>query len=302
MANTFLKPTVIARAALGLLMRDIVLPALVWRDPEKEFAGKIGDTVTVRLPARATARTRNLRDHATPITVDDLTETAIPVALTTDVYHAAAVNDEELTLDIDDFGERVLMPQVKAVGEGLENMLATAMTGAAYPTTLAVGAADFYDIAVDSRTALNKALVPTTERFMVLGADLEAKALKSPKLTDTDKSGSDSALREARLGRIGGFETYLSMAIPANVGFAFHRTAYVLANRAPQVPQGATAGGAETYKGFSLRWIRDYDAPFMRDRSVVNSYVGAGIVADGPDGADAGTAPDFVRAVKITLV
>jgi hypothetical protein len=80
-ANAFLKPQVIARAALGLLMREIVLPALVWRDPEPEFAGKIGDTVTVRLPARATARTRNLRDHSVPITVDDLNETAIAVSL-----------------------------------------------------------------------------------------------------------------------------------------------------------------------------------------------------------------------------
>jgi hypothetical protein len=198
-------------------------------------------------------------------------------------------------------GEQVLMPQVKAVAEGLEGMLATAMTGAAYPTSIAVGAIDFYDIAVDARTALNKALVPTTDRFLVLGADLEAKALKSAKLTDVDKSGSDSALRDTRLGRIGGFETYLSMAIPPTVGFAFHRTAYVLANRAPVVPQGATAGGSESYKGFSMRWIRDYDAPCMRGRSVVNSDAGAGIVADGPDGADAGVAPDFVRAVKLTL-
>lgn len=301
MANAFLKPAVIARAALGLLMREIVLPGLVWRDPEAEFAGKIGDTVTVRLPARATARTRNLRDHTNPITVDDLNETAIPVALAKDVYHAASITDEELTLDITDFGAQVLGPQVRAVAEGMENQLAATMTGAAYATSLALGGADAYDLAVDARTALTKALVPTTDRFIVLGADLEAKFLKSTKLSDVDRSGSESALREARLGRIAGFDTYLSMAIPPNIGFAFHRTAYTLVTRAPIVPQGATAGGSQSYAGFSIRWLRDYDAPFLRDRSVVNAYTGTAVVADGPDGPDTDTAPDFVRAVKLTL-
>lgn len=301
MANVFLKPQTIARAALGLLMREIMLPGLVWRDFEREFSGKIGDTVTVRIPARATARTRALRDHSTPITVDDLSESSLPVKLTTDVYHAASVTDDELTLDIEDFGAQVLMPQVKGVAEGLENLLASTMIAASYANSLALGAGSAYTLAVSARNALNKAFVPTGDRYMVLGADLESAFLNDPKLSDVDKSGQTSALREARLGRIAGFETFLSMAIPAGTGFAFHRSAYILANRAPVVPQGAVSGGSESYGGFALRWLRDYDAPYLRDRSVVNSYIGATVVADGPDGADPGTDPDVVRAVKLTL-
>jgi hypothetical protein len=49
-ANTFLKPTVIARTALGLLERELVLPSLVWRDAVADFAGAQGDTVTIRVP------------------------------------------------------------------------------------------------------------------------------------------------------------------------------------------------------------------------------------------------------------
>ncbi|MEV6601470.1 hypothetical protein AB0M36_32145 [Actinoplanes sp. NPDC051346] len=49
-----------------------------------------------------------------------------------------------------------------------------------------------------------------------------------------------------------------------------------------------------------MRWIRDYGAPNLRDRSVVNCYIGTGIITD-TDGPDEGTAPDFVRAVKLTL-
>lgn len=301
MPNTFLKPTVIARTALGLLMREIVLPQLVWRDAVRDFTGAQGDTVTVRVPARATARTRALRS-AGPITVDDLTETAIPVQLTTDVYHAAGLSDEELTLDIGDFGAQVLMPQIKGVAEGLENLVAGVMSAAAYPTSLVLDATKPEDTLTDAGAALSKANVPKSDRFAVVGPDMAARFLKSEAIKRVDASGSDSALRDAMINRVSGFTIFESNAIGAGIGYAFHRTAYVLGTRAPVVPQGATSGGTEQYAGFAMRWIRDYDALNLRDRSIVNSYAGAAIVADGPDGPDAGTAPDFVRAVKLTLV
>ncbi|HEX8626732.1 MAG TPA: P22 phage major capsid protein family protein [Catenuloplanes sp.] len=301
MANAFLKPTVIARTALGLLQREIVLPALVWRDAVADFTGAQGDTVTLRVPARLTARTMPMRDRTNPIVVDELTETKVDVSLDTHVYNAVAVTDEELTLDISDFGTQVLQPQIRAVAEGLENQLAAEMVAASYATTVTVDRAKPEDTVVDARAALNKANVPMGDRFLVLGADMESVFLKAEGLKKADESGSDSALREASLGRIRGFGTYVSNAIPANVGYAFHRSAYVLGMRAPVVPDGAAFGRSESYAGMSMRWLRDYDALFLRDRSVVSVFTGTNHVADGADGPDAGTAPDFVRAVKLVL-
>ena len=47
--------------ALGLLTRESALPRTVWRDPVGDFAGAKNDTISVRLPAYAPARTRVLR-------------------------------------------------------------------------------------------------------------------------------------------------------------------------------------------------------------------------------------------------
>ncbi|WP_018348221.1 P22 phage major capsid protein family protein [Longispora albida] len=301
MAHTFIKPTVIAAAALGLLQREIVLPNLVWRDAASDFAGAMNDTVDIHVPARAKARRMALRDRSAQIVTDDLTETKVSVSLRTHVYHATSVTDEELTLDISDFGAQILAPQIRAIAEDVEDQVATEMVGAAYPTTITVPATDPEDALTDAATALDKANVDLTQRYAVLGADVYNKLLKSKVLKQVDTSGSDGVLRRAQVGNLAGFEIYKTNAIPANVGFCFHRTAYTLALRAPAVPDGATFGQSESYAGLAVRWLRDYDAAFLRDRSVVSIFTGTGIVADGPDGADAGTAPDFVRAVKLTL-
>lgn len=317
MPNTFLKATRIAAQALGLLQREIILPGLVWRNAGGDFAGAFGDTISIRVPARTTARTRVLRG-ARPsasegngiIVMDELIETNVPVKLDTDVYNAIPVTDEELTLDITDFGQQILAPQVRAVAEGLENQVATEMVGATYATTVtmdtSVAGFDPYDSLVDARIALNKATVPMVDRAVVCGADMEGVFLKSEHLNRVDQSGSDSALRDATIGRIAGFgAVVISNALPGDVGFAFHRTAYVQGLRAPAVPDGAPFGHSQTYQDLAMRWIKDYDFRNVQDRSLVDCYTGTNIVADGPlvDTNADGTpdTPSFVRAVKLVL-
>jgi hypothetical protein len=309
--NSFIKPERIAAQALGLLEREIVLPALVWRNAGGDFAGAAGDTISIRVPARTTARTRTLRGTRPTasegegiITMDTLTETKVDVTLDTDVYSAVPITDEELTLDITDFGAQIAEPQVRAIAEGIENALVAEMTAATYATTIYMGAAptDPYDSIVDARVALNKANVPMSERYLVVGSDFEGILLKSDELHQADKAGSDSALRDATIGRLAGFsQVVVSNALPSDVGFAFHRTAYVLGMRAPAIPTGATFGASRSAFGLSMRWIRDYDFRNVQDRSLFDVYIGTNIVADGPDSADAGTEPDFVRAVKLVL-
>lgn len=316
MANSYLKATRIAAASLGLLEREIILPRLVWRDAGGDFSGAFGDTISLRVPSRTTARTRTFRG-ARPsasegngvIVMDELAETKVDVSLDTAPYSAVPITDEELLLDISNFGEQILRPQVRAVAESVENQLAAEMTGATYPAahSLTLDTTEPFNTIVDARVALNKQNVPMGERYLVVGADLEGVFLKSEHLNRVDQSGTDSALRNATIGRLAGFEAVVvSNALPANVGFAFHRTAYVLSMKAPAVPDGAVFGASRSYEGMAMRWLRDYDFRNVQDRSLVDTYTGTNIVADGPlydlDGAGAGTAtaPSFVRAVKIT--
>lgn len=294
MANTFIKPTVIIRTALGLLQRAIVLPGLVWTDAFHDFTGAYNDTVSIRVPGRLTARTRDLRGTggARTITLDNLTETKVDVTLDTDIYSAVPVTDEELTLDISDFGAQVLAPQVRAVAEGLENGLVTAMQEATYETTVTFDPADPFGSIIDARKALNDADVPASGRALVVGSAIEAAILKDDKFSRYDASAQAgvTALQEARLGRIAGFDVYMSNALNEDEAFAFHMTAFVLASRAPVVPDGATFGRSESYQGLAMRWLRDYDFANVQDRSLVDAFTGTAHVED--DGS-------FVRAVRL---
>jgi hypothetical protein len=297
-ANSFIKADRIAAQALGLLEREIIIPALVWRNAGGDFAGAAGDTITIRVPARTTARTRTLRgarpttsEGAGIITMDEMTETSVDVTLDTDVYSAVPITDEELTLDITDFGAQIAEPQIRAIAEGIENAVVAEMTGATYGTTVTgVTSTNVYEKIVDARVALNKANVPMAERYLVVGSDFEGILLKSDDLHQVDHSGSSSALRDAVIGSIAGFsQVVVSNALPANQAYAFHRTAYVLGMRAPAIPAGASFGASRSAFGLSMRWIRDYDFRNVQDRSLFDVYIGTNVVADGAGTAEVQT-------------
>lgn len=297
MANVFIKPTVIAATALGLLQREIVLPAVVWTNGLGDFAGAFNDTITVRIPARTTARRRTLRGTggARNITLDTLTENAVAVQLTEDIYSAVPVTDEELTLDIRDFGLQILTPQVRSVVEGLENDLAATIQGASYQTVVTVGTGDgaTFDAIIDGRKALNVANVDMNDRVLVVGPGFEAALLKDPQFARFDHAGDSTAFRDATVGKVAGLNVVTSNALRSGEAYMFHRSAFILATRAPNVPDGAPFGSSQSAYGLGLRWLRDYDATTLSDRSIVDMFAGYAAVSDPTVG--------FVRGVQLKL-
>ncbi len=298
MANTFLKPEVINRTALTLLERSIVLPRLVWRFGDAAFRGAKNDTVTLHLPAVLESRDYAWRNNRSqPIVIDDLTETSVPVVLDHDIYSAVQVTDEQLTLDILDFATQVLNPQVSAVARGLEDLIADTMNAATYATELNVSdsANGMWGTMLAARQALNDANVPREGRVLVVGSDVETEILSDDKFNRVDSAGdgASSVLREATIARLAGFNIVGSQAIDPEVAYAFHPTAFAFANVAPAIPDGANFGSRQNLNGLTLRWIRDYDAMYLRDRSVVSSFAGCTSVED--DGSE------NVRAVRINF-
>jgi len=282
MPSTFIKATRVASQSLGLLLRELSLPNLVWRDAAGDFAGAAGDTISIRVPAYTTARTRVLRSGSA-ITMDDLAESVVNVTLNTDVYKAVAISDEQLTLDIANFGAQVMDPVVRSVAMGVEDAIAAQIAAAPYVTTIEVanaGTQDVYDALVDARKALNNANVPQSGRIAVLGSNLEARALKSPNMVKVSESGSDGTLRDATIGRMAGFDIVISNAVAPNYGYVFHRTAFVLSMRAPVVPDGAAWGASQSYQGLAMRVLRDYDFVNVRDRLLADTYIGTNYVPD----------------------
>jgi len=312
MANEFIDSTQVVSQALGVLERDTVLANLVWKDVPGDFRGRTNDTISLRLPAYTTARTRTLR-AASGITIDELDETKVDVTLDTHVYKAIRVTDEEMTLDISDFGAQVTGPAISSVGREIDESLAAEMEGATYAVEVPLTEADPYLGLVDARIALNNANVPASMRFLAVGSSVEAAILKSDRLSKFDNSGSDSALRESTIGRIAGMTAVSVPGLDPHTAIAAHKTAFTLSLVAPIVPDGASWGTRQTYNGMSLRVLRDYlpdDTAGPSDRLLADTFMGTGVVGDrgtiGTSGrfnptVDGTDAAIFVRAVKLNL-
>lgn len=290
MASTFLKPTVIANTALGLLVRSVTLPRLVWRDPVADkYVGALNDTVSIRLPAFVTANERALRsgDSRTKTT---LYERKVDVTLDTDIYVQVDCPDEMLELDIASFGSQVLDPIVAGVGRKIDDKLASVITGASYQNEISFNHSTqhaYKDIAVPARAFLNNAYVPAAGRVLVVGSELEADILSDDQFIRADHIGASAELtvREGMIGRILGFDVYGSdtcPVIPSDEGYAFHMTAYGLSLHAPRVPSGAQGGWSAVgaYEDMQMRLLRFFDQTTWQDALGVDTWLGAVAVTD----------------------
>jgi hypothetical protein len=274
MANTFITPSVIARRGLATLYNNTVLSNLVWRDFDPDFTGKQGDTVTIRKPAVFTAESFN---RSSGVTLQDATESSTTVALNTIGNVSFAVTDEDMTLKVEDFENRLLVPAMEALVQKIDGELAEALIDAAEGSG-GGGTATMSSVASDaivkSRTTLGRNKLPTTDRHAVLSPEGAGVALADTLFVQADKSGATDGLREGSIGRVFGFDTYESQVFGYGAGdrgqadgVAFHRSAVTLAVRPLDVPRGISADkvAVENYKGLSLRTTYSYNATKKQD-------------------------------------
>jgi hypothetical protein len=278
-ANTFLTAAQISRLAVQLLNRQLVLPNTISKIPGAEYAGPNGGTVTVMVPTPLVAR-----EQVTPgaqITWDDVTETPVDVSVK-HLYSAVKVTDEDLTMRIADWGRQVGMKQVQAVAIKAEDQVAAAMNGLAADDSFALAASDADTISTinAARQALSEAFVPTGDRFLAVSPDIASRILTMDGLIRADAAGSDSALREANIGRILGFTVVESSSLTAGTAVAYHRSGFTWANFPPS---GVTAQegvdiATATEGGVSMRTAIQWLPDFLSKGSVVQTFAGAAVV------------------------
>ena len=310
MAVTTIKAGKVVDTALALLIRETALLNTIWRNPVGSVRYAANDTVSIKLPAYVASRTNNLRSGAAR-TKDSLFERKVDVVLNKRAYIDIEITDEVFTLDIMDFNRQVVAPVVRGLAAGAEQAVADQMAGTTTSTALTLVDADPYSTLVDARSALNNASVPMTDRFCVVGTDIEAKILKSDRLAKYDQSGSAGALRDASIGRMAGFEVLVSSYLPANLGFCYHRTAFSMTTEVPEVPAGAPWGERRTADGLAMRMIQVMDPDTYNNILASEFWYGTATTTDrgalsggkfipAVDPAEVGATDMVVRAVKIT--
>lgn len=304
MANVFTQADEIVQAANLLLQREIVLPATVTRLADASWANSkpLDDTVTLSVPAVITSRSRTMRANSA-LTADDLEETKVPVKLTKHIYKLLNVTDEDATLSIRDFASQVLQPQIRAVAEGLEDVIADALGAATWEAdavTFDEGTNLGFDVLIAAGKELNKLNAPRSGRFFVCGADVEAALFGDDRIVKANEAGTDTALREALIARLAGFTVVGSNALAADEAYAYHQTAICFGNVAPTPPRGAAAAGRMASNGFAMRYVYDYNPAGSSgpvDRSLVDAFAGAKSVEEGDTPKNKrGVAIDFTAA------
>jgi hypothetical protein len=282
------KPEKIVDFFLAMVERELITPLVVTRVAQDFFTGAKNDTVSLRISGlRAVAREYEFRSRTAPIVLDDIQggET-IDVKLDTHVVSATGLTDEHFTLDNIDFATEVLNPQVAAVTDNYEARVAAALRAETFADNAVAITADSDPllVGVEARRLMDAHKVaPRAGRVFLIGSDVEAAWLASDRLSKYDSTGQTGtpALREAIIGRLAGSPVVSSTALNADECYYLHKTAFVLGNVAPRVPKGATLGRSGISRnGFAVRWIMDYDADYLEDRSIVSSFLGINGVKD----------------------
>lgn len=275
MANTFLTIDMIAKEALMILRKNAVMAGLVHRDYSKDFVAGVGDTITIRKPATFTVKDFV---ESTGITVQDATEEKQTVKMDKFYDVSFAVTSKDLTMNISDFSEQLLVPAMMAFRDKIDAEIIKVAETATHTVTHAEGLIAPADVIL-ARKLLNDGATPLSMRSLVVGTQAEADLLSSELFVSAEKVGSTEGLKEASLGRKFGFDTYVDQ----NVGkksLAFHKNALAFVTRPLALPQGNKESAIVNYDGFGLRVVKDYDINKKKDIISIDMVCGVALLND----------------------
>lgn len=131
-SNTLLTISDITNESLMILENELVLAGKVNREYDDRFGidgAKIGYTTNVRRPAR-------FRGTAGPaLNVEAVTESSVPVTLTTQFHVDSQFQTSDLLLSMDMFAKRVLKPKIATIANRIDYDLAISMRNNAFNIT-----------------------------------------------------------------------------------------------------------------------------------------------------------------------
>jgi hypothetical protein len=273
---------------LPMVERQLILPYVMTVLGAENFKGAKGDTANIKVtePSIATARDYDFRGRTGPIVLDDIFQAggSIPVKLTTHVVSATGLEDEHFTLDDIGFAGEVLSPQVEAVVQRVESKALAGFRALHPKHSLPVAPDDDpHLVATEAKRLMDgDKVAPYGGRVFLVGTDVAAAWRSANRLTEANLADSVSPnLRDAIIGRLSGSPVVVHNGLDPAEGYYMHSSGLVLGSVAPEVPRGAVTGNAGVgRRGIAARWLQDYDANYLRDRSVVSTFLGVNEIRD----------------------
>lgn len=200
----------IANEALMVLESNLTMANLVHRDYSNEFV-KVGDTITVRKPAKFVAK-----NFIGEVEEQDISEGSVDVKM--DRYRDVTVNvtSKEMTLDIKDFSEQVITPALSAMAQAVDIDLLTVGVEKAGSKVAVSNTPTIVDVANVAK-ALDKKKAPRdNNRNLVLAVDTLYKYNTLDNFAKVCYKGDSEALKEAEIGKVYTMNTFMSQNTPEN--------------------------------------------------------------------------------------
>jgi len=205
-------PELWAQEGLAILEENMVMANLVHRDFENEIA-KFGDVVNTRKPGEFKIRRKT---DGTTLAQQDATATNVQVPLDQWFYSSFVIRDGEGSKSFQELSDIYLRPAMLTIARGVDRALlgrVHAFLGAPVARVGRLGglnASTAKDYVLEARERLNVNKAPVDGRRLVMAPSSETAMLKTDIFLKANERGDGgTALENATLGRILGFDTYM---------------------------------------------------------------------------------------------
>lgn len=235
MANQLLTPSAITRRALLILHQKLNFIGSINRQYDDSYAvegAKIGNALRIRLPNQY-----SVVDGAA-LGSQDTVEEQVTLTVSARKHVPMSFTSEDLTLDLDDFAERILEPAMSVLASVVEAD-ALSMYKDVYQQVANIGnAATFIDV-LNGRKLLTDALAPSSQRSFCMDTQFNVDVVNELKGLFQDSTQIAKQYREGYVGRTSGFDFMENTLMPRHVSGTNAGTGY-LVNGATQTGSSLT--------------------------------------------------------------
>jgi len=212
--NDAMIPEVWANMGLAILEENMVAAALVHRDFSNEVA-EFGDVVNTRRPGQFKIRRKGDNDD---VVGQDANTVNVRVPLDQHFYTHFTIKDGEATKSFQDLVDLHLLPGMQNVARAVDRAVLGRVHAYLVNTVGGLGTltgANARDTILDARQTLNENKAFVQDRNMIVSPASETALLKTDMFLKANERGDGgSALEEASLGRILGFDFWLDQNVP----------------------------------------------------------------------------------------
>jgi hypothetical protein len=214
MPNNLLTIDQITREAAVVLHQQSTFLRTINREHDKSFGkkgAKIGDTLRVRLPNRYTVT------NGRTLNIQETNEQKVDLKINNRKHVGLDFTQEDLTLSLDDFSDRILRPAMSVLAADVEADVITNLYKQVPNQVNNVGGAATYRNLAQSRQKLVDNLSPQDDLSFHIGTQTNVDLVDTMKTLFHDNKEISSQFRKGYISSGMGFDYYESTHMPRHV-------------------------------------------------------------------------------------